>query len=663
MKRIVRNIPEFLLFLFLVYVVGMLLFSIPRIIIYFQHYEETKSIPNDILWQSFVVGFRFDSVVSTYILAVPLLVCIIVSLFRWNIVAVQKIILWYLIMLYSLSFFMCAADIPFFNFFNYRLMITATQWFDSPQFVASMIFNDASYYPYIALFLLLSAIFIIVSKRIQRKIFEENFHSEQWKYHYSIATLVLFSIFSLGIVALGIRGRIAVKSPIRWGTAFFSTYPFANQLGLNPVFTFFRSWLDEQNPDNNLVYLLDDEIALRNVRKYFHVESTNIFDSPIAREIKTSGEQKKYNVIIVLMESMSAEKMMRYGSTKNLTPNLDSIANHSIVFDNFFSSGIHTHNGIYSTTVSFPSIFAKHPMNTFENLQSFTGIANTLLENNYATLFFTTHDDQFDNMGGFLSYNGFQKIISQRDYPQQHVVGTLGVPDGVMFEQSLSFINSEAEQNKQFLAMYLTGSHHGPWIIPEDIPLQLKGKNGEEKTLEYADWAIGNFLELSQKQTWYRNTIFIFLGDHGSAIHRTNSFPLSFNHTPFILYAPFFHNEHRVLKNFGGQIDVFPTVMGLLNIPYINNTFGIDLLKEEREFMYFSADDKIGCINEEYFLVLHRQEEREYLFRYRENAKENIADTYPQRVQQMKEYAYSHIQAAQWMLIHKKAKKQIPIVQ
>jgi phosphoglycerol transferase MdoB-like AlkP superfamily enzyme len=662
MKQFVPKIPQYVKFLFLIYGSGIVLFAIPRIIIFFQHYEETKSIPNDILWQTFFIGYRFDSVISAYILAVPLLVYIIVSFFRWKHIIVHKIILWYLFVFYGISFLMCSADIPYFHYFNYRLMITATQWFDTPQFVASMIVNDASYYPYIALFVFLTALFIVLTRIIRKKIFEKKTDTENLHRRYSFASLIVFSLLSLGMVALGIRGRIAMKSPIRWGTAFFSTYPFANQLGLNPVFTFFRSWLDENNPVNQLVYLMDDEIAIKNVRQYLNIESVNNFDSPIAREIKTSGEQKKYNVIIVLMESMSAEKMQRYGNTKNLTPKLDSIAQHSLVFDNFYSSGIHTCNGIYSTTVSFPSIFAKHPMNTIENLQPFTGIANTLLENNYATLFFTTHDDQFDNMGGFLSYNGFQKIISQRDYPQQKVVGPLGVPDGVMFEQSLAFINKTTEQNKPFLAMYLTGSHHGPWIIPDDIPYQPKGNDGEEKTLEYADWAIGYFLALAQKQSWFHHTVFLLLGDHGSAIHRTSSFPLSFNHTPFILYAPLLKNEHRVLKNFGGQIDVFPTVMGLLNISYVNNTLGIDLLNEERAMMYFSADDKIGCVNDEYFLVIHRQDEKEYLFRYRENTAENIANTQRHLVQQMKEYAYSHIQVTQWMLTNRKAKKTARII-
>lgn len=56
----------------------------------------------------------------------------------------------------------------------------------------------------------------------------------------------------------------------------------------------------------------------------------------------------------------------------------------------------------------------------------------------------------------------------------------------------------------------MTGSDHGPWAIPNEIPFTPNANTEEKRSTQYADWAVGNFMEQAKKQDWYNNTLFVF---------------------------------------------------------------------------------------------------------------------------------------------------------
>jgi phosphoglycerol transferase MdoB-like AlkP superfamily enzyme len=101
-----------------------------------------------------------------------------------------------------------------------------------------------------------------------------------------------------------------------------------------------------------------------------------------------------------------------------------------------------------------------------------------------------------------------------------------------------------------------------------------------------------------KKQPWYNNTLFVFLGDHGYYLEGTYEMPLSYHHIPFVIHKPntFAPDTNH---NLGYQPDVVSTVAGILNLSFTNNTFGSNILKEKHPFVYFTADDKIGCISDD----------------------------------------------------------------
>jgi phosphoglycerol transferase MdoB-like AlkP superfamily enzyme len=144
----------------------------------------------------------------------------------------------------------------------------------------------------------------------------------------------------------------------------------------------------------------------------------------------------------------------------------------------------------------------------------------------------------------------------------------------------------------------MTGSDHGPWVIPTDIPFKPTGETEEKRATQYADWALGEFIRNAKKQSWYDNTLFVFLGDHGYSTDDTYEMQMSYNQVPLVLHMP------GILKadtchNLGYQPDVLATVAGMLNLTYTNTTFGANILKEKHPFVYFTADDKIGCVSDD----------------------------------------------------------------
>ncbi|HLG36242.1 MAG TPA: sulfatase-like hydrolase/transferase [Bacteroidia bacterium] len=640
-------IPRPIVFLLLTYLSGIVVFFLFRVILLLLNAEAAQEIPpGEILYSQFM-GYRFDTVISGYILALPMALFLLSGLIPSAQNSIRQISFVWICFFYLASFFICTADIPYFLHFNSRMTIAVMNWTDTPAMMMKIVFQDSGNYPYLFLFLSLSIMFLILLSKIKK----HSFSKEQSNSMNRVPRAVLYLATSLMLLT-GIRGRIAIKSPIRWGTAFFSQRAFANQLGLNPVFTFGRSWLDSRKPENAHIKLMDEEQAAQNMRKYLGIESKPELYSPLAREISSDAGEKRYNVVLIIMESMSAWKMGILGSRNNLTPNLDSIAGNSFFFSNFYSSGMHTFSGIYSSLFGMPGLPGKHAMKDLESNQPFSGIAKTLSDRNYGTIFFCTHDEQFDNMGGFLSANGFKKIVSEKDYPSERVLSTLGVPDHVMFDISLPYLDNFRQNDQPFFAAYLTGSDHGPYIIPDDIPFHPEANNIRQKIVEYTDWSVNHFIEECHKRPWADSTIFIITSDHGNLANAVYDADLSLTRTFLIIHAPKIFREPKKVETLGGQIDIFPTLMGLLDISYINNTPGINLLKEERPFIFFCVDENTGCVSDEYYLVMRKNGDTS-LYRYRERDTKNYLSEKQSLADSMKTYTKSNLQIVQQMILRR----------
>ena len=636
----INKFPAPIRFIFQTYLYGLFFFSFLRGLLLLLNSSSAADIPSSVIAYSFLTGWQFDTVINGYGLALPLVIYFILSFFQKQNKLVNKIVFGFLIFYYSFCLFILCADIPWFEHQQTRLTVAAMQWTNTPGMMLRFVFEDPRNYPFLALLVILIYGFYKVLKSARDKSFKETAVS----YNFYKSTLIYILFLLLTFIA--IRGRVALKSPIRWGTAFVSEYNLTNQLGLNPVYTFLQSWLDKMNPGNKHLAFMDDAKAINIVQHYYGIQSDSKSDSPIKRIIIPVGKQKRYNVVVVIMESMTGYNMQYCGNSENLTPELNTLFNNSLSFTKFYSDGIHTFNGIYSSLFGMPSLPNRHHLKDLNNQQEYGGIARALNKNNYQTIYFTSHDEQFDNAGGFLASNGFTKIMSQKDYAMNEVLNALGIPDHVLFNESIKNLNTLYINHRPFFAAILTASNHGPYEIPPGISFKPRSKDIRKQLVEYADWSVGQLIQSCKKQPWFDSTIFIFTGDHGAVVG-DKDVNLSYHRVPLIVYAPSVFTP-STCDSLGGQVDIFPTIMGILNLPYTNNSFGIDLLKESREFITFSYDDNYGSFSKYDYFINRKDNRRLYLIN--SEAKECREVKNPERMDSMQNFTQAVFQTHQWML-------------
>lgn len=539
---------------------------------------------------AFRMGLEFDTAVFCWIAFLPVLVWSIASFFKNNQrvydLGFYSFLFLFLLCIYYL---VMAADIPYFRQFGTHLNKNALLWNENPRFIIGMIFGSIYYWAYLLLFIVVA----YLSWRISRS-FYKNFKIEiQSAKDYKLIVKVFAFLLLAGLVTIGARGRTSDRSALHEGLSIVSQNGFVNQLAINPNFTFWKTVLYNKNQGPYKVPAnINQSIAF--TRKYLGVETS--YKASLEREVKDTFKHN-YNFVIVVMESMSVYKMGYYNG-KNLTPNLDQLIKKSVFFNNFFSSGIHTFNGLFSTTTGYPGILAEKSMKSYVK-KPFNGLGPLLKQQGYETYFYTTHDPHFDNMQGFFKLNKFDHFISQYDFNFSQAESSLGVPDHLLFDRLIEVTNAR-KGSLPFAAVLMTASDHGPWRIPKDIPFSPSGQNEQENCTLYADWSIGRFMEQAAKQDWYKNTVFMFLGDHGLSMGHTYEMPLSYNHVPFIIHQPALFKADTITSP-AHQPDIPATVMGIIGANYMNNGFGINVLKQKHPFVVFSADDKIGCVDDKGF--------------------------------------------------------------
>ena len=589
---------------------------------------------------AFLMGIRFDLVICSYILALPFLVFSILTIIGKSSNLLIKSMHYLIVGLFSVSFVVSSIDVPWFNQFYTRLNMSVFLWLDHPKMVFGMIAAEPRYW-----FAIVPLVLIIwLFAKFTSKIVYSNtpkISPKKW------LVPVISTVVGLAFIMLAIRGRIESKSPIRVGTAFFSSNAFLNQLGLNPNFTLIRSFLDAQNPENSRINFMNTEEAFIEVKNHLSREGQTDSNSLMVCHQRDSVSSKKPNIILVLMESMSARKMNHYGSEDDLTPFLDSISANSIRFDSIYTAGIHTYNGIFSTLFSFPALFLQHPMKKV-NQAKYHGLPHALKSLDYSTAYFTTHDGQFDNAEGFLMANSVDFVFSQEDYPSEQVTSTLGVPDDYMFEFSIPILDSLSMKQGPFFATFMTASDHGPYIVPDYFKPHSSGE--KKQIVEYADWSLKQLVDGCRDKSWFNNTVFVFVADHGN-IWGTSDYPmpLSYHHSPFIIYGPDLFVEPNNYGNVGGQIDVFPTLLSVLDLPFCNQTLGIDLTTEKRDYIYFCADDRYGVIGKEFYLIVNSDGSK-MLFNIKKGDKIDYAKALPDVVAEMDTYARAQFQVAQELM-------------
>ena len=603
-----------LLLIFGLFRLGLLLTCLPQV---------SEAEIADIL-KSFVIGAKFDTTVICFAMAIPV-VAVSVATFISNI---NKLFTNAIIIITSTifipTFILFAVDIPYFNQFFMH--------FDSGAFaglegnfsiVSKMIFQEVRFFIMIIPIILVPVIFCLLLRKI--------ITTSAFKQRGSYPSKTIYTIILLLLMFMGMRGNLNFKDrPLHTGMAYFCNNQMLNQLGSNPVFVFVNDLMDK---NKDTVEFMSSEDAVVAMQKNLNITTQNA-EYPLARQVEFQEDERKLNVVLILMESMTAYNLAYHSGNNNLTPFLDSLLTKSLYFENCYTTNYRTCCGMYSTLASYPALYDDQP--TYGNtIRTFNSLPYELKKHGYTTDFFLSHDKNFDNSNAFLLANGYDRIYSQEDYPLSEVKNTYGVCDEFLLHYASKKIDTLANSGKPFFATILTISNHPPYYFDENF--EFKNNKDEEKIVEYSDAMLKKFFEYAEKTTWFDSTVFVLIGDHGTAKDATYPLPLSYFHTPLIFYAPNIIRP-EIKSDMASQIDVFPTIMGILKLPHTANHLGINLLKEQRQYSCVMNSAGYAILDKEWMMVGKRNTDEKFLYNYKNRDLTNYISDKPKQAKQMENY-------------------------
>ena len=338
------------------------------------------------------------------------------------------------------------------------------------------------------------------------------------------------------------------------------------------------------------------------------VTPTEVASTParddLQRTTAVQGAENPWNVILICMESLSGDYMSYAGNTASITPNLDRLANESIFFDNLYATGTRTVRGMEALTLNLPPTPGQSIIYRPEGTNLVTTFT-PFLRRGYDCAFFYGGDGRFDYMNRFFSTAGC-RIMDVNAWDKKDVTfkTSWGACDEDLFNKTIAEADHAHAANKPFHYFCMTTSNHRPYDFPTGR-IDLKPHTGRKAAVKYSDWAVGDLLEKAGKRPWFNKTLFIFCSDHCASSAGKSDLDVTKFHIPAMIYNPGLVPARKV-DALCSQIDVMPTVFGLLNWKHDTLGYGYDRLAPTppRERAFVSNYQKIALLEKDGLAIL-----------------------------------------------------------
>ncbi|MEE1084447.1 MAG: LTA synthase family protein [Paludibacteraceae bacterium] len=522
-------------------------------------------------------GIVFDNAVSAIFLLLPILVLGLFCSFgiiKKSILNVFAIIIG---ILYALSVAVSVGNIPYLTYKMANVCLADLSYLSKPGEMFGMLTGEPLYLAFfITGWILIAAIIYIIWRFAKAANIKESKQSS-FSWQVLVATLLAFVVcFLMGRgnnPPTNKKGAIFGR-PLTFIFAIYSDDAFLNLSAQSPTFGLIKemSHLGRKIKTgiNN-----DEAIAYAN----------NIRNKTIASLADTCA--KKKNVVMIIMESLSANYMSTFGNQSGLTPCLDSLFANSHAFYNAWSNGARTNNAIFSTQTSLPGCLNINMLETPLS-KDHTSLAPVLSANGYSTDFFISHAKTFDNISVFFVAQPFDKIHSEEEYGYREM--EWGLRDSTLLAVALDSIRQLAKDTaKPFYSAILTCSNHPTFSIPS--PYCEMYPEIEHCAVRYSDTSIDTFMRRASKEPWFDNTIFVFTGDHGRLVGTPDGVAAtSLNHVPIFFYGK--DIEPVKDSSLTMQIDLEPTILGMLGLQCPNFAgLGINRMKMKRDTAVYTSNN------------------------------------------------------------------------
>lgn len=403
---------------------------------------------------------------------------------------------------------------------------------------------------------------------------------------------LILSVLLLGVNFLLIRGGLGV-STMNQSSAYFSDQLLLNQAAVNTEWNLFKSAISSGNASKNKYLYYSRAEAEETVSNLYAVEK----DTTI-RMLTTN----KPNVVLFIMESFTADLTKSVGdATEDITPHFDALTTKGVLFNKIYSTGNRTDKGLIGTLAAYPSLGNGNMVKFTHKMEAIPALSQEFLKNGYATSFFYGGQSEFDNYKAFILSHGYNQLVDKGSFKESEMNSKWGAYDGVVFNRQLAELN---KVKKPFFSTVMTLTNHEPFEVPGAYKFgKLTNVEAFKSTAYYTDSCINDFLQQAKKQSWYKNTLFVFIADHGHILPKmTNEVYMpSRYHVPMLFYGDVIKPEYRgnKINKLGSQIDLAATLMSQLDMDAKQFTWSKNLMNPyTKAFAFFSWDNGLGMITD-----------------------------------------------------------------
>ncbi len=649
---------QWMIKIFFIYLCIFTLFRIITVIAF-----KPKEISITELGPSFWLGFKYD----LRWIAIALSPIIVLSVFKkfspFYSNKTKKFWTIYLAIISLIIMFFYGADYGNFSYNHTRIGASALNFKDDPVEMFRMVWET---YPIIWILLGLALAVFFTAKLFRRThgtVDANNYwHKFEYKKRWYLLALVLMVWFIYGFLSF---------TPLTRQDAYKLNDNFKSYLALNPFQNFITS-LKQRNPDFNTSAAAK---YYANIAAYLQLDSLTRLKFNYERTVLPNSHslESKPNVVLVLCESFSMYKSSMSGNKLNSTPYFNELCKNGVFFDRCFTPTFGTARGIFATITGIPDVqLAKFSTQNAEAVNHQT-IINAF--DGYNKFYFIGGRSQFNNFKGLMSNVDSIDIYEKGKYTSPEI-NVWGISDKDLFTEAGSVLQ---QQSKPFFAVIQTAHNHRPFMLPPTekeftcpiIEKENLTKNGFESQEEYqsfcyTDFCFKKFIDTAKKQPYFNNTIFVFIGDHGVEGESVSMYPkawtsyrLSDEHVPLLFYAPTLlqpANYHYTVS----QIDVLPTLAGMIHQPYTNTTLGRDVINQpdifHAAFIIHHDEGNIGVVTDDYFFVKNINIAHEELVPVKDNLPPltaNQSDSIKNKLSQLTSAIY---ETSKWMLVNNKKK-------
>lgn len=495
-------------------------------------------------------------------------------------------------MLLAITYFVAVAEWTFWDEFRTRFNFIAVDYL---VYTTEVIGNIRQSYPVAVILSALGLLLVatLAASRRWLRVMQPAPWSFRWRV---VAAWLVVVTLSTWLVSADLKDRGANQ--------------YGNELAGNGIYQFFAAFRSASLDYARFYATLPSSEAYTIVREQLATPGSEAIDATgrsIARRIDSRGEERRHNVVLISVESLSASFSGQFGRRPSLTPQLDRIAGESLAFSQLYASGTRTVRGLEALALSVPPTpgesIVKRPGN--EGLFSLAGVFNA---KGYRSEFLYGGYGAFDNMTAFFGANGYE-VHDRSAIPDTaiHHESIWGVADEDLYTLALDELDRAYRDGRPLFAHVMTTSNHRPYTFPEgrvDAPQGLR-----ESAVLYSDWAIGDFLRRARTRPWFDDTVFVITADHCASSGGIAQLPVFRYRIPLWIHAPGIVGPGRV-DRMVAQIDIGPTILGLLGFDYTSEFYGIDVLQhpEARQIALIGNYQRLGYLRDGVLVELSPQQ-------------------------------------------------------